>query len=406
MASYSAFIGLECSKTGERLAPGGLMSLSACGAPLLARYDAEAAARTLRLGDVAGRPRSMWRYHEMLPAPDAAAVVTLGEGMTPLLEAPRLGRSLGFSRLFVKDEGANPTGSFKARGLSAAITMARHLGAEKVAMPTAGNAGGAAAAYAARAGIEASVFMPEQAPAVHKAECALAGADLTIVRGYIHHCAEIAAERAPAEGWFELSTFKEPYRAEGKKTMAYELVEQFGGDLPDAILYPTGGGTGLVAMWRAFGELEALGWIGERRPRMICVQAEGCAPLVRAYERGEEAASPWENPDTAVSGLRAPKALADFLCLRAIRESGGTAIAVPDEMMFDAQRRAGAAEGMLICPEGGACVAALEALRERGDLGRDERIVAFNTASGLKYAEMVEAEPPLVDPLPARGRSA
>lgn len=405
VTSYSAFIGLECSKTGERLAPGGLVNLSPRGAPLLARYDAEAAARTLDIGSMSGRPHSMWRYHEMLPAPDEGAVVTLGEGMTPLLRAPRLGKSLGLSRLFVKEEGSNPTGSFKSRGLSAAITMARHFGARRVAIPTAGNAGGAAAAYAARAGIEASVFMPEDAPSAHGAECALAGADLTRVRGHLHHCAEIVAERTPAEGWFELSTFKEPYRAEGKKTMAYELVEQLGG-VPDAILYPTGGGTGLVAMWRAFGELEALGWIGEERPRMICVQAEGCAPIARAFENGEEAASPWENPETAVSGLRAPKVLADFLCLRAIRESGGTAVAVPDEMMFDAQRRAGASEGMLLCPEGGACVAALDALLERGDVGRDERVVAFNTAAGLKYADMIEADAPLIEPLAARGRDA
>ncbi len=373
------------------------MNLSPAGAPLLARYDVEAAARTLRLEEMAGRVPSMWRYHEMLPAPAADAVVTLGEGMTPLLEAPRLGKTLGLSRLFVKDEGANPTGSFKARGLSAALTMARHLGVRKVAMPTAGNAGGAAAAYAARAGIGAAVFVPEKAPGVHKVECDLAGAEVTVVRGYIHHCAEIVASRAPEEGWFELSTFKEPYRVEGKKTMAYELVEQLGGAVPDVILYPTGGGTGLVAMWRAFDELEALGWIGARRPRMVCVQAEGCAPLVRAYESGEEVSSPWENPTTLVSGLRAPKVLADFLCLRAIRESSGTAIAVSDAAMFDAQRRAGASEGLLLCPEGGACIAALEALVARGEVGRDACVVAFNTATGLKYADMVETHPPVVD---------
>ncbi len=401
MHPYSAFIGLECSRTGERFPPGRLMNLSPAGAPLLARYDAEAASRTLDMRNMASRPPSMWRYHEMLPAPDEDAVVTLGEGMTPLLEMPRLQKALGFSRLRMKDEGLNPTGSFKSRGLSAAITMARRLGVRKIAIPTAGNAGGAAAAYAARAGIRASVFVPEQAPGVHKVECALAGADVTVVRGYIHHCAEIVAARTPAEGWFDLSTFKEPYRAEGKKTMAYELVEQSGGEVPDVILYPTGGGTGLVAMWRAFGELEALGWIDGRRPRMICVQAEGCAPLVRAYERGEDASSAWENPTTAVSGLRAPQVLADFLCLRAIRESGGTAVAVSDEMMWEAQRMAGASEGTLICPEGGACVAALGVLRERGDVGRDERIVAFNTATGLKYADMIEADVPAIDSISA-----
>ncbi|MDE0340741.1 MAG: threonine synthase [Nitrospinae bacterium] len=401
MNSFSAFIGLECSKTGEQFEPDGLMNLSPSGAPLLARYDIKAAAHTLDFKNVADRVHSMWRYHEMLPAPDESAIVTLGEGMTPLLRAPRLEKAFGLSNLFVKDEGLNPTGSFKSRGLSVAITMARHLGAKKIAIPTAGNAGGAAAAYASRAGIEASVFVPEKAPSVHKVECALAGADVTVVRGYIHHCAEIVAHRTPAEDWFELSTFKEPYRAEGKKTMAYELVEQFGGDVPDVILYPTGGGTGLVAMWRAFSELEALGWIGEKRPRMICVQAEGCAPLVRAYENDDEVSTLWDNPTTMVSGLRAPKVLADFLCLRAIRESGGTAIAVSDEMMFEAQRKVGDLEGILICPEGGACIAALGVLLERGDIGRDERIVTFNTATGLKYADMVETEVSVIDPLSA-----
>ena len=401
MNPFSAFTGLECSKTGEQFDPDGLMNLSPCGAPLLARYDIEAAAHTLDFKNVADRVHSMWRYHEMLPAPDESAIVTLGEGMTPLLRAPRLEKAFGLSNLFVKDEGLNPTGSFKSRGLSVAITMARHLGAKKIAIPTAGNAGGAAAAYASRAAIEASVFVPEKAPSVHKVECALAGADVTVVRGYIHHCAEIVAHRAPAENWFELSTFKEPYRAEGKKTMAYELVEQFVGDVPDVILYPTGGGTGLVAMWRAFSELEALGWIAEKRPRMICVQAEGCAPLVRAYENDDEVSALWDNPTTMVSGLRAPKVLADFLCLRAIRESGGTAIAISDEMMFEAQRTVGDLEGILICPEGGACIAALGVLLERGDIGRDERIVTFNTATGLKYADMVETEVSVIDPLSA-----
>ena len=382
MTSYSAFIGLECSKTGEQFKPGGLMNLSPNGAPLLARYDTETAARTLDINKMTGRVHSMWRYHEMLPAPDESTIVTLGEGMTPLLGVSRLGKSLGFSNLFVKDEGLNPTGSFKSRGCPSPSRWARHLGAKKIAIPTAGNAGGAAAAYASRAGIEASVFVPEKAPSVHKVECVLAGADVTVVRGYIHHCAEIVAQRTPTEGWFELSTFKEPYRAEGKKTMAYELVEQLSGDVPDVILYPTGGGTGLVAMWRAFGELEALGWIGEKRPRMICVQAAGCAPLVRAYENNDDVSSLWDNPTTVVSGLRAPKVLADFLCLQAIRESGGTAIAVSDEVMFEAQRKVGASEGILICPEGGACIAALEVLLERGDIGRDERIVTFNTGHG------------------------
>lgn len=399
---YSAFLDLECARTGERFAADRLRNLSPAGAPLLARYDLEAAARTLRPEAAARRAPGMWRYHEVLPAPSPEAIVSLGEGMTPLLEVPRLGARVGLPRLLVKDEGQLPTGSFKARGLSAALTMARLLGAREVAIPTAGNAGGAAAAYASRAGLRAHIYMPVDAPAVHKVECTLAGAEVTVVRGFIHQCGEIVARRAPEKGWFDLSTFKEPYRVEGKKTMAYELVEQLGGEVPDAIVYPTGGGTGLVAMWRAFAELEALGWIGPRRPRMISVQAEGCAPLVRAFEAGAEAASLWEHPSTHASGLRVPRVLADFLCLRAIRQSGGTAVAVPDEAMFAAQREAGAAEGLLLCPEGGACVAALRLLRERGDLGRQDRVVVFNTATGLKYADLIPVDAPVVDPLGAK----
>ncbi|MEE9275608.1 MAG: threonine synthase, partial [bacterium] len=381
MSGFSALIGLECSRTGARLPAGRLQNLSGAGAPLLARYDLEAAARTLRLEAMGERPSGMWRYHEVLPAPAPEAIVSLGEGMTPLLEVPRLGGRFGVRRLFIKDEGQNPTGSFKARGLSVAVTMARLLGAEKVAIPSAGNAGAAAAAYAARAGLEAHVFLPEGAPLVHRAECALAGAEVTLVAGDLPECGAALARRKEAEGWFELSTFKEPYRAEGKKTMAYELAEQTGGELPGAILYPTGGGTGLVAMWKAFGEMEALGWIGPRRPRMISVQAEGCAPIVRAFEAGEERTAPWREPRTRLPGLRAPEVLAGDLCLRASRESGGPAVAVSDEMAFAAQREAAAAEGVLICPEGSACLAALRPLRERGDLEADERVVLFNTAS-------------------------
>ena len=400
MSGYSALMELECSKTGERFPADSLHNLSPAGAPLLARYDLEAAARTLRPGALADRRADMWRYHELLPAPSAEAVVSLGEGMTPLLEAPRLGAGLGLGRLYIKDEGKNPTGSFKARGMSAAVSMARLLGAGKIAVPTAGNAGGAAAAYAARAGLEAHIFVPADAPAVHKAECVLAGAKVTEVRGTIYHCGALVARRGAGEGWFDLSTFKEPYRAEGKKTMAFELFEQLNEELPDAIVYPTGGGTGLVAMWKAFGEMEAIGWIGSERPRMISVQAEGCAPLVRALEAGWDEATLWENPTTRVSGLRAPKVLADTLCLEAIRESGGTAAAVPDEAMFEAQREAGAAEGVPVCPEGAACVAALRTLRERGAVDADERIVMFNTATALKYADMAAVDCPIVDPLP------
>jgi threonine synthase len=345
------------------------------------------------------RPDSIWRYHEVLPAQSPHQVVSLGEGMTPLLQVPRLGALLGLSHLMIKDEGINPTGSFKARGLSVAVTMARALGAKRLAIPSAGNAGGAMAAYAAHGGLEAHVFVPADAPSSNVAECILAGSKVTLVRGFLNDCAAVVAKGAQRDEWFELSTFKEPYRVEGKKTMAYELVEQMPRGLPDVIIYPTGGGTGLVAMWKAFDELEALGWIGSERPRMISVQAEGCAPLVRAFDAGSETSEPWANPTTRVPGLRAPRVLADFLCLQAIRNSGGSAIAVSDEEMFAAQREVGALEGIALCPEGAACVAVLRTLLQRKQIDRDERIVIFNTASGLKYVEMLDATAPSMDPL-------
>jgi len=397
MHDFSTLLGLHCSRTGERLAADRLWNLSPAGAPLLASYDLERAARTLKREALATRPPTMWRYHEVLPASGPDAVISLGEGMTPLLPAPRLGAHLGLSRLMIKDEGINPTGSFKARGLSVAVTMARALGARRLAIPSAGNAGGAMAAYAARAGLDAHVFIPADAPASNRAECLQMGAKVSLVRGYLNDCAAIVGQGAQRNEWYELSTFKEPYRVEGKKTMAYEIVEQMEGAIPDAIIYPTGGGTGLVAMWKAFAELEALGWIGAKRPRLISVQAEGCAPLVRAFESGHDKSEPWLNPTTRVPGLRAPRMIADFLCLRAIRESGGTAIAIPDEAMFAAQREAGAAEGISLCPEGAACIAALRILKERGQVDRDETIVVFNTASGLKYVDMMPTDAPVID---------
>jgi len=376
---------LECSQTAKPADADTLQNLSPAGAPLLARYYEQQAAKTLRRSDRAGRPHSLWRYAEMLPPPGDAGPVTLDEGMTPLLAAPRLGARLGVPGLLVKDEGRNPLGSFKDRGMSVAVSMARALGARALAIPTAGNAGGSAAAYAARAGLEAHVFMPADAEAANIAECRRAGATLTLVDGYLNDCARLVAERAPEAGWFELSTFKEPYRVEGKKTLAYEIVEQLDGGIPDVILYPTGGGTGLVGMWKAFDELERLGWIAEARPRMICVQAEGCAPLVRAFEAHAATAETWENPTTKVHGLRAPRVLADRLCLSAIRESGGTAIAVADSEMRAMQDFAGATEGLSICPEGAACFAAIPELLARGDLDADERVAVFNTATALKY---------------------
>jgi threonine synthase len=398
MHEFSTLSELLCSRTGETFAADRLWNLSPAGAPLLAQYDLGRAAHSLVRSRMAGRPNTMWRYHEVLPVPSESDIVSLGEGMTPLLSAARLGKRLGLSRLMIKDEGINPTGSFKARGLSVAVSMARTLGATKLAIPSAGNAAGAMAAYAARAGLQAHIFMPADAPASNRAECIAAGAHVTSVRGFLNDCAALVASLTPERAWFELSTFKEPYRVEGKKTMAYEIVEQLRGELPEVIVYPTGGGTGLVGMWKAFAEMEQLGWIDGTRPRLISVQAEGCAPLVRAFEAGEKQASVWQEPTTRVPGLRAPRVLADFLCLRAITESRGTAIAVPDELMFEAQREAGETEGISLCPEAGACIAAIRLLLKRHDIDPDERVVVFNTASGLKYTDMMPSEAPVVDP--------
>jgi threonine synthase len=336
---------------------------------------------------------SMWRYRSLLPVRDENGIVSLGEGFTPLLHAERLGRELGLSHLYIKDESLNPTGSFKARGLSVAISRARELGVRNVVIPSAGNAAGAMSAYAARAGLEAHVFMPGDVPAPFRLECQALGADVKLVDGLITDCGREARKGAQQYGWFDVSTLKEPYRLEGKKTMGYELAEQFGWDLPDVIIYPTGGGTGLIGMWKAFGELAELGWIGDHRPRMVVVQAEGCAPIPRAFAAGEEFASPWEEAQTVAAGLRVPAAVGDFLILRALRESDGTAVAVSDESLVDAQMRVARREGVFACPEGGATLAALEKLMAQGWVsadGRhpsDERIVLFNTGTGLKYPD-------------------
>ncbi len=314
-------------------------------------------------------------------------IVTLGEGWTPLLPAPRLGSALGMKRLFVKDESQNPTQSFKARGMTAAVSLARQYGLRKLAVPSAGNAAGALAAYAARAGIEAHIFMPEDTPRANIVECRESGARVTLMKGLITDCGAEVARRKAAEGWFDVSTLKEPYRVEGKKTLGYELAEQFDWELPDAILYPTGGGTGLIGMWKAFDEMETMGWIGARRPRLYTVQAEGCAPIVRAFEAGERFAQEFPNAATKASGLRVPKAIGDFLMLDALRASGGDAVAVSDEAMIEAVRELGSAEGIFAAPEGAACWAALKRLHRDGKIGSDERIVLFNTGAGVKYLE-------------------
>jgi threonine synthase len=358
-----------------------------CGKPLLVRYDLEAAGRTLTKESLLGRRADLWRYREVLPVENDANIVSLGEGWTPLLHAERLGKELGIKRLYIKDESQNPTQSFKARGMSAAVSMAKELGAQKLAVPSAGNAAGALAAYAARAGLECFIFMPDDTPRANVVECEQTGAHVTLMAGLITDCGAEVARRKEAEGWFDVSTLKEPYRVEGKKTLGYELAEQFNWELPDVIIYPTGGGTGLIGMWKAFEEMEQLGWIGSARPRMVTVQASGCAPIVRAFEAGQRFADEFPDAATVASGLRVPKAIGDFLILDAIRASKGTALAVTDEELLAATREVGAAEGIFCAPEGAACLPALRKLLERNEVALDERIVLFNTGAGVKYLE-------------------
>jgi len=374
---------LECSATGERVPADRLAGLSPAGKPLLVRYDLEGVRGALTREALAARPADLWRWRELLPVREPGDVVSLGETATPLLE---LRRTAGGARVLVKDEGRLPTGSFKARGLAVAVSMAKVFGVEHLAMPTNGNAGAAMAAYASRAGIRATVFCPEDTPEVNVSEIAAEGAAVYRVNGLIDDCGRIVAEGVKETGWFDLSTLKEPYRIEGKKTMGFELAEQLGWELPDVIFYPTGGGTGLIGMWKAFAELEAVGLIGARRPRMVAVQASGCAPIVRAFEAGVEHAERWENAHTLASGIRVPRALGDFLILRAVRESGGFAIAVPDEAIVAAVEEVGREEGVLLCPEGAATFAAWRAAVAEGRVGRDERALLFNCATGLKYS--------------------
>jgi threonine synthase len=358
-----------------------------CGKPLLVRYDLWAAARSLTRESLAARRANLWRYREVLPVENDANIVSLGEGWTPLLRAENLGRELGTDQLYIKDESQNPTQSFKARGMSAAVSMAKELGARKLAVPSAGNAAGALAAYAARAGLECFIFMPRDTPRANVVECEQTGAHVTLMDGLITDCGAEVARRKEAEGWFDVSTLKEPYRVEGKKTLGYELAEQFNWELPDVIIYPTGGGTGLIGMWKAFDEMEQLGWIGPKRPRMVTVQASGCAPIVRAFEEGKRFADEFANAETVASGLRVPKAIGDFLILDAIRASKGTALAVTDEELIAATREIGAAEGIFCAPEGAACLPALRKLLATGEVEKNERIVLFNTGAGVKYLE-------------------
>jgi threonine synthase len=361
-----------------------------CGLPLLARYDLQAA-RSWKRESLVGREPNMWRYRELMPLLPGDEPVTLGEGFTPLFHARRLGSTLGLNRLFIKDESLNPTNSFKARGQSAAITRAKALGADTIALPTAGNAGNAAAAYSAAAGLRCQVFIPRDAKQPFIDECRLYGAEVTLVDGLITDAGRMAAEQGKPLGWYDVSTLKEPYRVEGKKTMGYELAEQFDWTLPDWIVYPTGGGTGLVGMWKAFDELEAIGWIGSKRPKMVSVQASGCAPIVRAFEQGTEKAAPWENAHTAADGLRVPRAIGDFLILQAVRDSGGTALAVPDADMVRDMVAIGSHEGISAAPEGGAALSAIRRLVADGRIGSDETVVLFNTGGALKYLDVLSA---------------
>lgn len=383
---------LVCSSCGAQHDAQRLQNLcTKCQKPLLAKYDLKAISRKLTRQKLRARAdRSLWRFRELLPLLHNVDPISLGEGGTPLLRADRFGGQLGFSDLWIKDESMNPTQSFKARGMSVAVSMAKHLGATKLAVPSAGNAGGALAAYAARAGLEAHIFMPCDTPRANIIECRQLGAHVTLIDGLITDCGSEIARRKADEGWFEMSTLKEPYRLEGKKTLGYELAEQLGWRLPDVILYPTGGGTGLIGMWKAFIEMEALGWIDDKRPRMYSVQATGCAPIVRAFEAGADEAVEFPNAHTRASGLRVPKAIGDFLMLRILRESGGGAIAIDDDEMIRVTREVGGAEGLFIAPEGAACFAALCSLVDSGTIKRDEHVVVFNTGSGIKYLECYE----------------
>lgn len=379
---------LECGACGRRHEARRLHNLCAeCGKPLLVRYDLKRAARSLTKESLRTRRADLWRYREVLPVERDENIVSLGEGWTPLLNARRLGGRLGLNRLYIKDESQNPTQSFKARGMTTAVSMALELGAQKLAVPSAGNAAGALAAYAARAGLEAHIFMPRDTPRANVIECEQMGARVTLMDGLITDCGAEVGRRKEAEGWFDVSTLKEPYRIEGKKTLGYELAEQLDWTLPDVIIYPTGGGTGLIGMWKAFDEMEAMNWIGSERPRMISVQAAGCAPIVEAFREGKRTAAEFPNARTIASGLRVPRAIGDFLILDALRASNGTAVAVADEELIEATQEIGASEGVFVAPEGAACLPALRKLMAAGEIRADESIVLFNTGAGVKYLE-------------------
>jgi len=380
---------LECTMCGKEFESEKLWNLCPdCGRVLMARYDLASAARSIDRDKIGTREPTLWRYFELLPVRDLKYKISLGEGFTPLIHAVNLAREIGFKNLFIKDEGLNPTGSFKARGLCMAISRAKELGVTSVSIPSAGNAAGAMSSYAALARMEAHVFMPRDVPQPFISECRALGANITLIDGLITDCGKAAAEGVKKFGRFDVSTLKEPYRLEGKKTMGYEVAEQFGWQLPDVIIYPTGGGTGLIGMWKAFDEMEKLGWIGQKRPRMVTVQPEGCAPMVRAFKQEKQFAEPWQNAKTIADGLRVPSAVGDYLILRTLRESGGTAVAVSDDEIMDGANLIGKTQGLFVCPEGGATLAALIHLIKDGWIKNDETVLLFNTGSGHKYSHL------------------
>lgn len=390
MKRYSYLSHLECSRCHTEYEAAEIHNTCECGSPLLARYDLSSLAKAFTPSDLANREHSMWRYHELLPVTDPSHVVSLGEVVTPLLSLPTLGQEMGLSRLRLKDEGMLPTGTFKARGAASGVSRAYELGIKSIAMPTNGNAGAAWAGYAARAGMRALVVMPSDAPDITRRECAISGASLQIVGGSIKDAGRIVARAVTEQGWFDVSTLKEPYRLEGKKTMMLEILEQCGWSIPEVIVYPTGGGVGIIAMYKALRELQEIGWVGDKLPRLVSVQADGCAPIARAFQNGQDESTEWEDPSTIAFGINVPKALGDFLVLEAVTKTGGTAVSVSDEATLRAQRTLALREGIFCCPEGAAAIAATQQLVEEGWIQPEEEVVILNTGTGLKYPETVQ----------------
>ncbi len=399
MITMSYYTHLECTACGETHVADEVQTVcKKCGKPLFAKYDVEKIKDSVTRRELVGRKASMWRYFELLPVKERRNIVSLGEGWTPLTHVSRLGKEIGLKNLWIKDEGIIPTGTFKARGLGMAISKAKELGIKSVALPSAGNAAGAMAAYGARAGMKVYVFMPKDAPKVNMVECQVVGAKVVLVDGLITDAGKLVKEGMDEMQWFNVATLGEPYRVEGKKTMGIEVAEQMDWKLPDVIIYPTGGGTGIIGMWKVFDELEELGWIGSERPRMVSVQAEGCAPIVKAYKEGADESRFFEDAETKAAGLRVPKALADFLVLNAARESGGECIAVSDEEIMEGVSDIGKHEGMFVCPEGAATYAALRKMLDQGSVDKTDKVVLFNTGSGLKYTDLFPVDAGIVDP--------